>query len=85
MTLSEFCELIRTNIDSFEDEYVDKRASHPNPDDAYPLTLTPEMWFGQLDIWFRILEIKKGSNQHSDFFEENSEAVEFKIDDFEEE
>ncbi len=88
MTLAEFCELVRSNIDLFESDYVTKRGEHPNPNEAYPLSLTPELWFAQLDIWFRMLESLGGVNQKKSFYSETEVdedgTVEFKLENIDE-
>ncbi len=88
MTLTEFCEMIRTNIDLFETDYVKKRGEHPNPNESYPLSITPEMWFMQLDMWFRMLEALGGLKEPEPIYTENEVdedgTIEFTLENFDE-
>lgn len=87
MTLQEFCQMIRTNIDLFETDYMAKRGQHPNPEESYPLNITPEMWFMQLDVWFRMLEALGGLEKQPIYTEtavDEDGTVEFKLEEFNE-
>jgi len=82
MTLSEFAERIRENIDIFETDYLTKRSGHPHPDHAYPLTMSPEQWIAQLDIWLRMLEALNGTTDSPLYQETEIEdgGVEFTLE-----
>ena len=84
MNLHNFTNLVRTNIKIFRDDYLDKRSKHPHPDQAYPLTMSQEQWFAQLDIWFRMLEVtmNKAGNQPLYMEKETDDGgVEFTLED----
>lgn len=88
MTLDEFCERIRSNIDVFEKDYLKKRNEHPHPNEAYPLNLSPELWMIQLDVWLRMLEALGGLDEKRPVYQEveidDEGSVEFRLEDAEE-
>lgn len=63
MKLEVFCKMMRSNIDTFEEDYKRKRKEAVNPNSSYPMETLPQEWFGRMASWFHILEVLGGLNE----------------------
>ena len=78
--------MIRTNIDAFESDYMKQRNKHPNPEESYPLNVTPANWFVQLDMWFRMQEsldeLKEPEPVYAETQMDEEGSIEFVLEEF---